>query len=36
MTIVEKVINLLQVNKMMNLQDIYKSLPEHTKASIRP
>lgn len=35
MTIVEKVINLLQVNKMMNLQDIYKSLPEHTKASIR-
>lgn len=35
MTIVEKVINLLNVNKTMNLQQIYDSLPEHTKASIR-
>lgn len=35
MTIVEKVINLLQVNKTMNLKEIYESLPEHTKSSIR-
>lgn len=35
MTIVEKVINLLQANKTMCLKDIYTSLPEHTKASIR-
>ena len=35
MTIIEKVINLLQVNKTMCLNEIYNSLPEHTKSSIR-
>lgn len=35
MTIVQKVIKLLDTNKQMNLQGIYKSLKEHTPASIR-
>lgn len=35
MTIVEKVINLLDANGDMTLGQIYEHLPEHTKASIR-
>ena len=35
MTIVEKVIKLLGLNGEMNLSEIYESLPEHTKPSIR-
>jgi len=35
MTIVEKVVRLLNVNGHMTLEEIYNSLPEHTKASIR-
>jgi len=35
MTIVEKVISLLQVNKTMSLSEIYDSLPEYKKSSIR-
>lgn len=35
MTIVDKVIRLLQANASMNLKEIYDSLPEHTQASIR-
>ena len=35
MSIIEKVMNLLKINKELNLQDIYDALPEHTHASIR-
>ena len=35
MTIVNKVIRLLQANSTMNLKEIYDSLPEHTQSSIR-
>lgn len=35
MTIVEKVINLLNLNGQMSLKEIYESLPEHTPPSIR-
>ncbi len=35
MTIVQKVISLLNTNKKMSLKEIYESLPEHSHASIR-
>lgn len=35
MTIVDKVINLLQLDKTLTLNEIYNKLPEHTHASIR-
>lgn len=35
MTIVEKVINLLNADKEMCLNEIYEKIPEHSKASIR-
>lgn len=35
MTIIQKVVSLLKGNSTMSIQDIYESLPEHSKASIR-